>query len=529
MFTATRLQKILSIAALCGLSACQSLMSPQSDNKRPALPPPSNTFAKAGVAPEALLNRITWGSTFSTKQQVQAVGLDRYLDQQLRGQTSVVPPTIQNQINALTISQNSFESLVRQMEAKRIVSEQQKGTDDTLRKEYQQEMNRLAKEAASRSLLRQIYASNQLHEQMSWFWMNHFNMHNSKHNLRVMIGDFEEHAIRPYALGNFRDLLRATVFHPAMLRYLDNEYNAANRINENYARELMELHTMGVNGGYSQRDVQELARVLTGVGVNLSNDAPKMKHEISHLYIRRGLFEFNPQRHDFGDKQLLGSTIKGKGLKEVDEVLDLLVRQPATAHFISQKLANFFVSDQPSEALVNAMVQSFLNSDGDIAFTLRTLFDSPEFIASLGKKFKDPLHYVVSYVRLAYDGSTITNTSPLLNWLNTMGQPFNGRQTPDGYQMTASAWASPGQMSTRFEIARLLANGSPNLFKAEKTEASAAAGAPASIPSSNLANSAYMKNWVKSASPRTQEALAKAGSPTEWNLFFLSSPEMMHR
>jgi hypothetical protein len=283
MFTATRLQKILSIAALCGLSACQSLISPQNESKRPTLPPPSNTFAKAGVAPEALLNRITWGSNFSTKQQVQAVGLDRYLDQQLRGQTSVVPPTIQNQINALTISQNSFESLVRQMEAKRIASEQQKGTDDTLRKEYQQEMNRLAKEAASRSLLRQIYASNQLHEQMSWFWMNHFNMHNSKHNLRVMIGDFEEHAIRPYALGNFRDLLRATVFHPAMLRYLDNEYNAANRINENYARELMELHTMGVNGGYSQRDVQELARVLTGVGVNLSNDAPKMKHEISHL------------------------------------------------------------------------------------------------------------------------------------------------------------------------------------------------------------------------------------------------------
>jgi uncharacterized protein (DUF1800 family) len=353
--------------------------------------------------------------------------------------------------------------------------------------------------------------------------MNHFNVHQNKGNLRVMIGDYEERAIRPHALGKFRDLLAETVHHPAMLRYLDNERNAVNRINENYARELMELHTLGVNGGYSQRDVQELARILTGVGVNPGPDAPNVRRQLQAQYAHQGLFEFNPNRHDYGDKQFLGQTIRGRGLAELDEAIDRLSRHPSTARFISRKLAMFLVSDEPPAALVERMSQTFRQSDGDIAAMLRTLFDSAEFGQSLGRKFKDPVHYVVSAVRLAYDGKPILNAGPMLNWLNRMGEPLYGRQTPDGYPMIETAWASSGQMTTRFEIAKAIGSGSAGLFKTESPQPQERAAFP------QLANALYFQFLQKALSPATRQALDQAASPQEWNTFLLSSPEMMSR
>ncbi len=548
-------QSTLVASLLVLLTAC-STAPQQHATDTSKLPPVDKTLAQSGISPELLLNRLTWGSNPSAVRALQAVGPDRYLDQQLRGRNALLPPAIQAQIDAMTISRQPFTDMVRELEARRVEAEKVKSTDDSLNKQYQQELSRLAKEAATRSLLRDIYSSNQLQEQMSWFWMNHFNIHSGKHNLRAMLGDFEEQAIRPNALGNFRDLLRATVMHPAMLRYLDNEHNAVNRINENYARELMELHTMGVNGGYSQKDVQELARVLTGVGVNMSKDTPKMKPELEKLYVKKGMFEFQPQRHDFGDKLILGQTFKGRGLAELDDVLLMLSRQPATARYVSQKLAVYFVSDTPSKDLVEKMAQRFLQTDGDIPATLRTMFDSPEFIASIGKKFKDPMHYMLSSVRLAYDGNTIVNTGPMLNWLNMMGEQLNGRQTPDGYALDESAWASSGQMTVRFDIARSLANGNPGLFKVDvptppAQEKSTQSGMqtpsmmpppPVSAPQPALpqiaqqkppppalAISSYVKNWSKQFSPATQTALGQANTPQEWNTLFLASPEMMHR
>lgn len=514
--------------------AKRSTLKPTSDTQTQVIPiatppmyaPVGNILQLANPDPNKLLNRITWGTNASTSQQLQAMGMDRFLDQQLRGRATLLPAQIQSQIDGMTITQRPFDAMILDLEVRREESAKLKGTDDTLRKEYQQELNRLAREAASRTLLRAVYSPNQMQEQMTWFWMNHFNLFNQKHNLRAMLGDFEEHAIRPYALGNFRDLLRATVMHPAMLRYLDNEHNAVNRSNENYARELMELHTMGVGSGYTQRDVQELARVLTGVGVNLSKDTPRLRPEFQRAYVRKGLFEFNPQRHDFGDKQILGKTINGRGLSEIEEVLSLLSREPATARFISHKLAVYFVSDTPSPALVENMAQQFLHTDGDIPSVLRTMFEAPEFVASLGSKFKDPVHYVVSSVRLAYDGVTLMNTAPMLNWLNTMGEQPNGRQTPDGYSMMESAWASPGQMTTRFDIAKAMASGSAGLFKAENQETNVR---PQDVPRPSLANSDYVKNWLKSFSVSTQQALKQAGTPQEWNAFFLATPEMMRR
>jgi uncharacterized protein (DUF1800 family) len=262
------------------------------------------------------------------------------------------------------------------------------------------------------------------------------------------------------------------------------------------------------------------------VGVNLgpvSNPPPKLKPELQGQYVRLGIFEFNPNRHDYGTKQFLGQPMKARGLAEVDEAIARLCRQPATAHFVSQRLALYFVGDAPPQALVERMAQTFLRSDGDIAATLSTLFASNEFTASLGTKFKDPVHYAVSAVRLAYDDQTVMNAAPLMNWINRMGESLYGRQTPDGYPLTQSAWASPGQMSTRFEIAKGIGSGNAGLFKTEGPQAVERPAFP------QLANAVYYDYRRRALSATTRAALQQATSPQEWNGYFLSSPEMMHR
>ncbi|MRW85500.1 DUF1800 family protein [Pseudoduganella sp. FT26W] len=487
------------------------------------------TAPQAPVDPVALsraLNRVTWGVNDSTYQHAAKVGYSAWLDQQLHPGPAVLPPAVQAQIDAMTISRKPLPQLVQELEQQRRDYDKAM-VDDEAKKAaqlaYQQELSRLAKEAAAGSLLRDLYSPNQLQEQMTWFWMNHFNVHQGKANLRVLVSDYEEQAIRPHALGKFRDLLSATLHHPAMIRYLDNEQNAANRINENYAREIMELHTLGVDGGYSQADVQQLARILTGVGVNMTEKTPDVRRDKQSQYVRKGLFEFNPNRHDYGDKTFLGQTVKGRGLAEVDEALDRLSRSPATARYVSRKLAVYFVADEPPPQLVERMAARFQASDGDIAAVLRVMFDSPEFTQSLGTKFKDPVHYVVAAVRLTYDDKVILNTGPMMNWLYRMAEPLYGRVTPDGYPLTQSGWASPGQMTTRFEIAKAIGSGNAGLFKSEGAQ-------PLEKPAfPQLANALYYQSLQKSLAPATQQALEQAASPQEWNTLLLSSPELMHR
>jgi uncharacterized protein (DUF1800 family) len=505
----------------CLLAGCAI----QSDDMTPDMHLHSTDAPLKKLDSVAVINRITWGMNGSSSRQASAQRLDRYFAQQLHPGRENLPESITAQIAAMTITQSSLGQLIPELEQRRKDADAIANDDDkkAAQQAYQQELNRLAREAATRSLLRSIYSSNQLQEQMTWFWMNHFTVHQGKHNLRAMIGDYEEHAIRPHALGKFRDLLAATVHHPAMLRYLDNEQNAVNHVNENYARELMELHTLGVDGGYRQQDVQELARILTGVGINLSTNIPNVRHELQSQYVHDGLFEFNPNRHDYGAKQFLGQPIHTRGLAELDEAIDRLAHHPATARFISRKLAIFFVSDTPSQALVDKMSQTFLHSDGDIAATLSVMFASPDFAQSLGHKFKDPMHYVISAVRLAYDDKPILNAGPMLNWLNRMGEPLYGRQTPDGYPMTETAWASPGQMATRFEIAKAIGSGSAGLFKTDGPQPQEKAAFP------QLANELYYQSLQKKLGPATRQALDQAGSPQEWNTFLLASPEMMYR
>jgi uncharacterized protein (DUF1800 family) len=469
---------------------------------------------------------VTWGATTSAAEQWAQLGQQQWLQQQLQPGNSELPEPARTTVQAMTISQTGPSELVFKMEQQRKDADIVK--DDTEKKvaqqAYQTEMTRLAREAATRHLLRALYSPAQVQEQMTWFWLNHFSVSQGKANIRAMVGDYEDSAIRPHALGRFRDLLGAATLHPAMLRYLDNEQNAVNRINENLARELMELHTLGVDGPYSQKDVQELARVLTGVGINLTNtDTPVGRRELQAFYVRRGVMEFHPGRHDFNPKTLLGQPLQQRGLAELDEALDRLARHPATARFVSRKLAQYWLADNPPPALVERMAQAFIASDGDIAVTLRTLFSSPEFAQGAGLKFKDPMRYVISALRLAYDDRVILNTGPVLNWLNRLGQPLYGRQTPDGWPLDEGAWAGPGQMTVRFEVARNIGSGSAGLFRSEGPS-------PQEVPAfPQLANALYYQTLQYGLGSSTRTALAQAGSPQDWNTFLLSSPELMRR
>src|SRR5258705_2990602 len=365
----TRVGGDMKIGPLLAVSfvACSCASIPD----RPATPPSADATR--------LVNRITWGVNVTTERALSEQGLERYLEGQLHPPPGdPLPAEISARIASLTVSQEPVANLALELDQQR--KDADALTDDVQKKAaqdaYQQRLNAIAREAASRTLMRAVYSREQLKEQMVWFWMNHFNVHQYKANLRVLVGDYEERAIRPHALGKFRDLVGATLRHPAMIRYLDNEQNGVGRLNENYARELLELHTLGVDGGYTQRDVQELARVLTGVSVNLTGKAPNVRGELRSQYVRDGLFEFNPARHDYGVKTVLGHSIRGRGLAEVDEILDVLSRHPATARFVSRKIATFFVADDPAPALVARMAQTFTSTGGDIAAVLRTMIGS---------------------------------------------------------------------------------------------------------------------------------------------------------
>ena len=486
--------------------------------------------AKAGdLSPHdlALLDRLTWGVNASSAAHLQAVGVERWLQEQLHpGPTTALPAAVKVQIEAMPdVHKLPFDVLVAfDMQAKsanQVIDPDQKKAAQQV---FQQAMSDRAKQAAARSILRALYSPDQLRERMTWFWFNHFNVHQYKSNIRVVLGDYEDNAIRAHALGKFRDLLAATLRHPAMLRYLDNADNAAGHVNENYAREIMELHTMGVGSGYTQADVEALAKVLTGVGIDVKPENPQLKPELQSQLLREGAFEFNPARHDYSDKTFLGHVIKGQGFAEVDEALDLIVHNPATAVHLSKQIATYFVSDNPPDSLVQKMAQAFRTSDGDIAAVLSTMVHAPEFSAALnpGTRFKDPVQYVYSAVRLAYDDKVILNTAPIQGWLNRMGEGLFNHETPDGSAMTSASWNGPGQMMVRFEIARQIGSGSAGLFKPDGPNAVEQPAFPL------IENALYFNGLRQTLSPATLAALDKAVSPQDWNALYLSSPEFMH-
>ncbi|HEY2235558.1 MAG TPA: DUF1800 domain-containing protein [Candidatus Angelobacter sp.] len=333
-------------------------------------------------------------------------------------------------------------------------------------------------ELAEAKLLRAIYSNRQLDEVMTDFWFNHFNVFIGKGPDRYMVSAYERDVIRPHALGKFKDILEATAKSPAMLFYLDNWQSvgpnselalygpqrrggrggrgrfarprpqAKNRpsgLNENYAREIMELHTLGVDGGYTQKDVTELAKVLTGWTI----EKPQLG----------GGFKFNERAHEPRNKYVLGRKIGEHGEKEGEEMLDVLAHHPATAKFIARKLAMRFVSDNPPQALVDRMAETFLKKDGDIREVLRTMFHSPEFWATdaYRAKMKTPFEFVASAARAS--GADIQNALPLVGTLNRMGMPLYAMQPPTGYSMKAEAWVNSSALLNRMNFALQLASG----------------------------------------------------------------------
>jgi uncharacterized protein (DUF1800 family) len=318
-------------------------------------------------------------------------------------------------------------------------------------------------EIIAQRLTRDIYSNAQLQEVMTDFWLNHFNVFLHKNEATpYYIVSFERDVIRPRALGKFEDLLEATAHSPAMMIYLDNASSigpdsiAAQRadrrqnnkkkhegLNENYARELMELHTLGVNGGYTQADVTQVARILTGWTV----EKPE----------RGGGFQFEPNRHEPGTKVAMGQKFKDRGEEEGRQLLHTLATQPATARFISRKLAVRFVSDNPPQALVDRMAKTFLSSNGDIAAVLGTLFHSPEFWDSnvYRAKVKTPIEFVVSAARAG--NADIENMQPLANAVREMGMPLYGCVTPNGYSWMADPWVSTNALVNRMNFALSMA------------------------------------------------------------------------
>ncbi|MDH0864910.1 DUF1800 domain-containing protein [Mitsuaria sp. GD03876] len=500
---------LLGATASAALAACGGLPS------APDVPMDATQRQRAA-------NRIGWGATQSQLDEIDRLGWGRYVERQFKADPKApMPAPIQARIDALGISQGDVASRVWAAESFRRNGDKGATEEEraAARKAYQEAQGLAARETGERQLLRELYGEQQLLEHLSWFWFNHFNVHQGKRDIRLLLADYQDRALRPQALGSFRRMLGAVARHPAMLRYLDNDQNAVRAINENYARELLELHTMGVDGGYTQRDVQELARVLTGFGVRVDPDPAKVAPRFERLYQRDGLFEFHPGRHDFGDKQLLGHTIKGRGADELDEVLDLLTAQPATARFVCRKLAVFFLSDQPPQPVVDAMTAAFLRTKGDVPATLRPLLYAPQFASAESPKFKDPHHYLLSSLRAGFERRELQNAQPLQNWLRRLGQGLYDKQTPDGYPMTADAWNSPGQMTLRFEIARQMGSGAAPLYRPD--------GVTTPVPMPDL--SPLRTRIEPTLATTTMAALSQTTSPQQWLTLLFSSPDFMYR
>ncbi len=380
-------------------------------------------------------------------------------------------------------------------------------------------------EVTGTRLLRDVYSQRQLQAVMTDFWLNHFSIYLRKNqNEPYLLPAYERGAILPHALGRFEDLLVATAESPAMLVYLDNweslgpnskaagRATNANRpgqpgkaaakalkgINENYARELMELHTLGVKGGYTQADVIEVARCFTGWTIDRPDDG--------------GTFQFNANRHEPGSKVVLGHVIPEGGMNEGLAVLHLLATSPATAHFVSQKMAERFVSDAPPPALVNRMAATFLKTDGDIAAVLTTLFHAPEFWSpdAYRAKVKTPLEYVVSALRST--NSEVVNPAPLVQSMDRLGMPLYGMQTPNGYSWQAASWVSSNALLTRMNFALVLSGNRLGGTKLSWPELLGSDVQATSVPTEGTEDRLELALLGQPAAPQTRAAALVAAS-----------------
>lgn len=402
-----------------------------------------------------LLNRISFGPSPADMNTVRSIGIDAYIEQQLHPAQLPKSSELESRLASLPTLNASMAALMAQYEPP---GQKHKDLPLEQRKEEKKERNIVTEELTEAKILRAVMSPAQLQEVMTDFWFNHFNVFAEKGNDKMFIGSYERDAIRPYALGRFRDLLQATAHHPAMLFYLDNWLNTDPNspaaggkkigINENYAREVMELHTLGVNGGYTQQDVTTLAHILTGWGLGEGNRRGPDE---------RSSFYFDPQRHDSSTQTFLGYRISGGGQGEIEQVLDMLAQHPSTAKHISYQLAQYFVADEPPQSLVDKLTATFTSSGGDISAVLRALFKSPEFWDPQYSqvKFKPPFRYVVSSLR-ANGFVPQGDTTMLQKAVAQMGEPLYRCLTPNGYSNTNDQWQNSDALLKRIDFSKRL-------------------------------------------------------------------------
>ena len=462
---------------LVGLIAAACSSAPA----RTAAPPPvlatrtpaALSLPASPLGPDQLilhaLNRLGYGPRPGDVERVRRMGLAAYIERQLDPR-AIPDPAVEQALAAYPVLTLSTVTLVREYPLPTPQARQRLASGEMSRQEmmemYPAERRPavITAQMQAARITRAVASDRQLEEVMVDFWFNHFNVYAQKGAVRWMLPAYEREAIRPHALGPFRDLVLATARHPAMLFYLDNWLstradlvvpggpNAGRRmgLNENYARELMELHTLGVDGGYTQQDVIEVARCFTGWTI----DRPQ----------QGGGFIFRPLAHDRGVKRVLGQVIPaGGGLQDGEHVIDILVRHEATARFIATKLARRFVSDDPPAALVERTAAAFRRTDGDIRAVLTTIFTSPEFWSAdaYRAKIKTPLEVVASAVR-ALDGRLVADSAggggiALAREVGKLGAPLYEAQPPTGYPDRAEAWVNTGALLGRMNFALALA------------------------------------------------------------------------
>jgi uncharacterized protein (DUF1800 family) len=458
-FTVTLL--LVAWVSACSGIVNHTILSPADEvSSRPALDihiPQSPLTEQQKIL--LVFNRFGYGPRPGDVDRIEKIGLPSYLRQQLSPET----------IPDLDVEKQLRDFPTLSMTTSQIMSEFS-DPDQKLSPEMQKEMfppykrpARLLLELQEGKLIRAISSERQLQEVMVDFWFNHFNVFWGKDADRRMVTSFERDAIRPHALGTFRDLLMATARHPAMLFYLDNWMSVRKDmpqggagqgqrgLNENYARELLELHTLGVEGGYTQKDVIEVARCFTGWSIDQPN--------------KIGSFVFRPLAHDNGEKVVLGHRIApGGGERDGAEVIEILARHPSTATFIATKLVRRFVSDDPPYGLVQRVAETFKQTDGNIRSLLVTIINSPEFFAAANYrgKIKTPFEFVASAVRAA--NGTTDGSPALVAAVAQTGEPLYLASAPNGYPDTAGPWLNSASLLNRMNfLSSLMANQLPGV------------------------------------------------------------------
>ncbi|MEL6262654.1 MAG: DUF1800 domain-containing protein [Cyanobacteria bacterium J06626_6] len=450
-----------------------------------------------------VLDRLGFGPRPGDRQRVESAGVEAYIEQQLNPPGTVEPAALASRLSNFSMLELSPTAIFERHATPRQPTDEQ-------RRKANERQDQIARETQEARLLRSLESAYQLQEVMVDFWFNHFNVFAGKALTRLWFGSYEQAAIRPHVLGKFRDLLGATAKHPAMLSYLDNWLNtdpgseaAKGRfkgLNENYARELMELHTLGVNGGYSQADVESLARIFTGWSL--------VHHQ--QAAIDESGFVFVENRHDASDKVLLDTTIASGGVAEGEAALDLLSQHPATARHISYKLAQYFVADTPPPSLVDRLASRFTQTDGDIREVLSTLFSEGEFwdTAHYQRKFKTPYQYVLSMSRaIGLTDPKEDQLNPLSGAMKQLNMPLYNCRMPDGYAQVESAWLSPDSMLRRVSLAISYVNQRKDL-----------------IPAPDV----LLETLGNPFSASSLATIRQSPEPTQAALI-LGSPEMMYR